>query len=111
MDNIGRVLTLRITITDPEVAEWIWKAHPNPIHGITVDALANGDLFAERDILQEAASFYIREEGESTEDAIDAHCGESFETIEGAAIEAKNTCKGKWAIINRHGKVVRQARP
>lgn len=109
-DNTGRVLTLRVTIKDPEEAEWIWKAHlDKSIHGVTINAIAEGDLFAQRDLYRSAASFYIREEGETTEEAIEAHdCG-GFDSVEDAVAKAPlNVSPGaKWAIIDIKGKVYR----
>lgn len=64
MSNQDRVMTLRITIKDPEAAKWLWDAHKSPVYGITVNALANGDLFEERDELYQAAEFFICEDGE-----------------------------------------------
>ena len=110
MNNKGRVLTVRLTIEDPEAADWIWKAYPNPINGITISALSNGDMFAERDMLANAACFYIREEGETTEEAVQAHMGEAFDSPESAATEARKSYeKEKWDIIDSRGNVVRSS--
>jgi hypothetical protein len=57
------------------------------------------------------SSYYIREEGETTDEAIDAHCGFSFDSADFAAQEApKNVSPGaKWDIIDQDGKVVRSS--
>lgn len=49
--NLGRVLTIRVTITDPEAAKWIWDAHKESDHkcGVRVGALFDGDLFEEHE--------------------------------------------------------------
>lgn len=118
MSNLGRILTIRVVITDPEKAKWIWDAHMGPDqHGVKVEAIAEGDVLTERDSLMDEVldetsisikkRFYIREEGEGTKEAIDAHCYDGFETAEEAAKDApKNVSPGaKWDIIDRNGKV------
>lgn len=109
-DNTGRVMTLRITITDSKEAEWIWNAHKGEgAHGVKVDAISNGDVMAERDELANAAQFYIREAGESTEDAIDAHCKSYFHTADEAASKANNNVArgAKWDVVDAEGNVYR----
>lgn len=109
-DNTGRVLTVRLTITDAKEADWIWDAVKTPKHGVQVSAISNGDMFSERDVLAEAACFYIREKGETTEEAIDASC-EPFSDPDDAAREApQNVGRGaSWDIVDRHGTVVRSS--
>lgn len=111
MSNKDKVLTIRVTIKDPAAAAWIWKAYPEAINGVVVTGLSWGDMFSERDTLADAACFYIREEGEDTEDAIDAHCGEPFSCPDSAAREApKNVSSGaKWDIVDQRGNVVRSS--
>lgn len=106
-DNTGRVLTIRLTITDPEQAEWIWDSHKEAKHGVRVSAISNGDLFSERDKFADSAVFYIREEGETTEDAIKVHFDDGYNSPEDAARDANaNVSHGaKWDIVNRHGTV------
>lgn len=56
--NKGRVLTIRVTIEDPEKANWIWEGlsldQPVTSAGVTVQAVSNGDLFDEHRKLEEA---------------------------------------------------------
>lgn len=105
--NVGRELTIRLIITDDKESEWLWNSHSSPMHGVRVSALANGDMFKERDDLAQAAEFFIREEGEETDDAVEAHFGEGLSSIEEAALAApKNVEPGKkWDIIDRKGNV------
>ena len=58
-DNKGRVLTLRIMIEDPEAAKWIWAGHLTPVHGVSVRAIAEGDLFRERDVFENRWNEYV----------------------------------------------------
>ena len=54
--NLGRVLTIKLTITDPQAAAWIWESggkYPNPIHGVQVTGIADGDMFDEVRKLEE----------------------------------------------------------
>lgn len=109
-DNTGRVLTLRVKITDPIEAEWIWKAHlGKSLNGVQVEAIAEGDMFTERDEYKQADRFYIREEGETTEEAIEAHCFDGFTDIDEAASQApKNVNPGsRWDIVDHNGNVYR----
>lgn len=51
VNNDGRELTLRVTITNSKQAEWIWSLlKKNDISGfpvgVSVQAVANGNLFA-----------------------------------------------------------------
>lgn len=111
-DNTGRVLTIRLTIADAKEAEWLWKAHPEPIHGVVISALSNGDMFEERDQLSNAAAFFIREQGETTEEAVEAHCGNFFNSVDDAAREApKNVSPGvEWEVVDIRGHVLRAGR-
>lgn len=62
-NNKGRVLTLRVTITDPEKASWIWKSHledDNP-HGVKVGAIANDNIFKQRDKFEEVLERIFKE--------------------------------------------------
>lgn len=44
MNNLGRKLTLVVTITHPKEAKWIWEGIKGAIvHGIRVSILAEGD--------------------------------------------------------------------
>lgn len=66
--NKGRVLTIRLTITDPTEAEWLWKSHAGAaIHGVQVSALSDGDMFKEvRDLekeLEESRDLYEANHG------------------------------------------------
>lgn len=50
-DNKGRVLTIRLTVTDHEKSKWIWENHLKSTtqmdNGVQVTAITNGDLFKE----------------------------------------------------------------
>lgn len=115
-DNIGRELTLRVIITDPKKAEWIWKNHidqNDPMNvGVRVSAIAEGNLFQQRDELALAATFYVREEGETTEEAVDAHFGDGYDTPEEAAKDANNNVSpgAGWDIVDRKGNVYRSGK-
>ena len=54
-----------------------------------------------------AKRYYIREEGETTEEAIQAHCNGGFESLKEAEREApKNVDFGaKWDVVDRNGKI------
>lgn len=72
--NVGRVLTVRMVIRDPEAAMWLWDAHLHGVHhGVEVEALANGDLFQECDDL--------RKQLESADDSADARMFESTKKL------------------------------
>ena len=45
MSNLGRKLTLVLTITDPEKATWLWEAHKTTqgVHGVKVQVIAEHD--------------------------------------------------------------------
>lgn len=69
-DNTGRVLTLRVTITDPEKAKWLWNLHAGRPHegknlneqlGIEIHALGDGDKFAEADKLEEQLDWLLQD--------------------------------------------------
>ena len=66
----NETMTLKVIIDDPEKAAWILKAWPEAVNGIKVATMSYGDMFKERDLFAAAAAFYIREEGETTEEAI-----------------------------------------
>lgn len=109
-DNTGRMLTIRVVITDSKKAEWIWKNHlGNDAQdlGIKVEAIAEGDLFKENDMNSKAAEFFIREEGENTEEAISAHLNDGFDSPkEAAAVANKNVSPGaRWDIVDRRGNI------
>lgn len=56
MSNENRELTLRVKITDRLRADWIWKLHKKQQSdselGISVHAISDADLFADRDLLE-----------------------------------------------------------
>lgn len=108
MSNLGRILTIRVKITDPEAAKWIWDAHMHGSrHGVEVSAIAEGDRLSGADFIEIPKRYYIREEGETTEEAIEAHCYDGFDSIWLAEVEApKNVSpQSKWDVIDRNGKV------
>jgi len=118
MGNLGRILTIRVKITDPEKAKWIWDAHIGPAqHGVEVGAIADGDLFAERNQLRELVldensiaipkKYYVKQADETAEEAIEAHCNGGFDTLENAKNDAPHcTDPGvKWDVIDITGKV------
>ncbi len=73
-ENVGRMLTVRLVIRDPKVAEWLWDAHLHGVcHGVEIEALANGDLFQECDDLKKQL--------ENTDDAADAAMFEATKKI------------------------------
>lgn len=107
MMDKGRILTLKVKIEDGQSADWIWEAHKAPVNGIRVLAIADGDKIAESETLASAAAFFIREDGEAVEEAIDAHCDGGFTTMGAAVEEAKNTILGNsWSIINSRGETL-----
>lgn len=54
MENKNRVLTLLIEIKNPDEAKWIWDSHSQgERNGIVVNGICNGDMFEERDKLEE----------------------------------------------------------
>ncbi len=61
MSNVGRELTIRVKITDDAKSTWIWNQHLNPdaTLGIDVRAIANGNLFAENEMLDEQLAFML----------------------------------------------------
>jgi hypothetical protein len=102
-------MTLCIEITDPEKAEWIWKSHlegGNPELGVKVWAVAEGNMFKEHEQLEQAAGFYLREEGEETHEAVGAH-EEPFHSVSDAVNDANfNVTPGaKWDVIDVWGNV------
>ena len=112
MSNMNRIMTIRVIITDPEAADWLWNSHKKSNNGVKITAIQEGDLFADRDMLSDAACFYIREEGETTEEAIEACCAEPFNDPNDAASEApSNVTKGAaWDIVDVRGNVVRSSK-
>lgn len=108
-----RVLTVRLEITDPEKAKWIWENHlgQHKELGVFITGISEGDMFTENEQLSTAAAFYLREEGETTKEAIRAHSCEPFESVEEAARDATyNITPGaKWDVIDRHGNVHRSS--
>lgn len=109
MSNLGRELTIRLTITDPAEAEWLWEcaAKRKPVHGVQVTALANGDMFKERDELAQAAEFYIKEPNEDVKTAVSSHFDGGFGSIDEAAYHAKEMVA--WEVIDRRGNVYRKS--
>ena len=106
ISNKGRLITLVVEITTDEYPEWIWEAHKNPFSGVRVRVIAEGNLSEENEKLEKAACFYLREEGEDTEEAI-SRSPEPFDSVEDIIREADScTSKGaKWDAIDRHGNV------
>lgn len=55
--NKGRQLTVVLTIEDPDKADWIWQGlsldQPVTSAGVTVQAVANGDLWTQLRKLEE----------------------------------------------------------
>lgn len=107
----NETMTLRVIIDDPEKAEWILKAWPNAVNGLRVGGIAYGDMMQERDEFRQAASFYIREEDETTDEAVKAHCGNSFSTPDEAAAAAPDnvTPGGAWDVVDARGNVYRSS--
>jgi len=54
--NVGRELTLKITITDDDKSHWIWDSVGRglELHGVRVHTVSDGDVFKERDDFEEA---------------------------------------------------------
>lgn len=82
-NNQNRVLTLVVTITDPEAAKWIWEAHKKPgLHGVAVSIIANGDQVTIPGELTESlaeldSSFPRKEELDSLVQAAEQHLRKS----------------------------------
>ena len=51
--NLGRVLTVKLTVTDPAKANWLWVMKNNPELGVHVSGLSNGDMFARESLMEE----------------------------------------------------------
>lgn len=48
--NMGRVLSVCVTITDPDASGWLWEAMlgiGKPMHGVQVMAIGDGNVFDE----------------------------------------------------------------
>jgi hypothetical protein len=62
VSNVGRILTLRVKITDHEKGESIWENHvkkdTSDLMGFRIDTIANGDVFKERDDLEDLLNKY-----------------------------------------------------
>ena len=67
-------------------------------------------MFAEIRPLREAAEYFIREDGETLEESIEAHGDNSFNTVNEAINEAKaNVSEGSgFKVVDRTGKVYAQ---
>lgn len=78
------------------------------MHGVQVTALANGDMFKERDELAQAASFYVKEPDEDASEAVAAHVDGGFDSIDEAAHYAKENCT-EWEVIDHKGNVYRKS--
>lgn len=67
MGNVGRILTLRVRITDHDKSKCIWDNHMKGVHdspmGFHIDTIADGDTFEERDDLEEKLHQYERRYG------------------------------------------------
>jgi len=68
MSNKGRVLTLVITIKDPEAAKAIWDIHQdgvNLLSGFAVDKIAEGDVINQRDEVIKEREYLKRNQSDS----------------------------------------------
>lgn len=60
MSNVNRILTIRVKIIDAEKAIWIWESmRGHTEHGVEVSAARDGDMFAERRMLQEQVEWLV----------------------------------------------------
>lgn len=74
--NLGRQLTIRLTITDPKKAEeWLWNMNNNPDLGIHITGSSNGDMFARESILEDTLNELSWELEDKYKDIIDAAFG------------------------------------
>lgn len=80
----GRVLTVRITIVEPEQSEAFWKSIVGDTlaSGCKVGAIADGDLFEERDKLKDIVDRAMEDHwGDSSSDEpeqLTTECGKVF---------------------------------
>lgn len=96
MSNLNRKLNIGVTITDPSKAGWLWEFDKWP--GVIVTSISD---------TPDAEEYFIREIGESTEEAIKAHMYGGFDTVEEAKTNAvKNLADGEaFEIVDRNGNV------
>ncbi|MDB4330446.1 hypothetical protein N9948_01860 [bacterium] len=70
--NLGRVLTLKVKITDPSKADWIWNIDNNPDLGVHIYGLTNGDVIA-RELFLEEELHKIEHKYEPLQEILDRH--------------------------------------
>lgn len=84
MSNVGRELTLRVTISDDYKSGWIWKsmAEKDPVHGVNISAISDGDLLQERDFYREVVEKALESCQFKTDydfpNKVETECGKTF---------------------------------
>jgi hypothetical protein len=73
LKNNGRQLTMKFTITNfTKAKQWVWKFGKHSDLGIDITGLSNGDMFAEKEIMEGALEEIAEGYGKDAETAQEA---------------------------------------